>query len=105
VTPALSAAASLLLRSASHGAAALTELLAVARRQLAVLLPRDPSARRAFMTGGYLQRVQEIKLSAPPKVAEAIARITACFPDEAVRFSDPAYARELLSRMDEGASA
>ena len=76
-----------------------------ALRQLAVLLPRDPSARRAFMTGGYLQRVQEIKAAGEaaaggqgvggaatppasalhPKVADAIARINGAFPDEAVK--------------------
>ena len=121
-----------------------------ALRQLAQLLPRDAPARRAFMTGGYLQRVQEIKaagelaaaegagavpavaatatpaatataapaasastttsgaaaLPSPPaaglhpKVAEAIARINAAFPDEAVKFSDPTYAKALLARLD-----
>ena len=68
--------------------------------QLALLLPRDAAARKTFMTGGYLQRVQEIKAvggspkaAAPvggggaisPKVIDAIARINAAFPDEAVK--------------------
>jgi hypothetical protein len=30
---------------------------------------------------------------AGPKVQESIAKINACFPDEAVKFSDPQYAR------------
>ena len=72
--------------------------------QFAAVLPNDGAARKAFMASGLLQRVQEIKQSAPPKVAESIARINACFPEEAVRFSDPAYAKEILARMDEGAA-
>jgi 3-methyladenine DNA glycosylase AlkD len=98
--------------------------------QFAAILPHDPAARKAFMATGLLQRVQELKASAPPKVVESIARINACYPDgasrsraappprararashspprpdphsaEAVRFSDPGYARELLARLDE----
>ncbi len=69
--------------------------------QYAAILPHDAGARKAFMATGLLQRVQELKASAPPKVAESIARINACFSEEAVRFSDPGYARELLARLDE----
>jgi hypothetical protein len=69
--------------------------------QYAAILPNDAAARKAFMGSGLLQRVQEIKAGAPPKVLEAIARINAAFPDEAVKFSDPAYARELLARLEE----
>lgn len=69
--------------------------------QFAAILPHDAAARKAFMATGLLQRVQEIKMSAPPKSLEAIARINSCFPEEAVRFSDPLYARELLSRLEE----
>lgn len=68
--------------------------------QYAAILPHDPAGRKAFMASGLLQRVQEIKTTAPPKVQEAIARINAAFPDEAVKFSDPGYARELLARLD-----
>ena len=90
--------------------------------QLALLLPRDAAARKQFMLGGYLQRVQEIKAAAAtgtgagaggggggssgggggggaegcaaaqpptpplhPKAADAIARINAAFPEEAVK--------------------
>ena len=69
--------------------------------QFAALLPHDAGARKAFMATGLLQRVQELKAGAPPKVLESMARINSCFPDEAVRFSDPGYARELLARLDE----
>lgn len=69
--------------------------------QYAAVLPNDAAARKAFMQTGLLQRVQEIKASAPPKVLESIARINAAFPEEAVKFSDPMYARELLARLDE----
>jgi hypothetical protein len=56
---------------------------------------RGELLRKAF------ERVQELKAAAPPKVVESISRINACYPDEAVRFSDPLYARELLARLDE----
>ncbi|RYG53897.1 hypothetical protein EON66_07885 [archaeon] len=68
--------------------------------QYAAILPNDATARKAFMASGLLQRVQEIKATAPPKVADSISRINAAFPDEAVKFSDPGYARELLARLD-----
>jgi hypothetical protein len=44
---------------------------------------------------------QELKLTAGPKVQESIAKINAAFPAEAVKFSDPSYARELISKLDE----
>lgn len=69
--------------------------------QFASILPNDPTARKAFMATGLLQRVQEIKASGDPKVLESIARINNCFPEDAVKFSDPLYARELLARLDE----
>ncbi len=69
--------------------------------QFAAVLPNDAPARKAFMQTGLLQRVQEIKAWAPPKVLESIARINSLFPEEAVKFSDPMYAKELLARMDE----
>ena len=48
-----------------------------------------------------LQRVQEIKLTAGPKVQESIAKINDAFPDECVKFSDPQYAKELVSKLEE----
>ena len=44
---------------------------------------------------------QEIKLSAGPKLQESIAKINAAYPAEAVRFSDPSYARELIAKLEE----
>jgi hypothetical protein len=69
--------------------------------QYAAILPNDAAARKAFMQTGLLQRVQELKLSAGPKVAESISRINAAFPTECVKFSDPSYARELVSKLEE----
>jgi hypothetical protein len=69
--------------------------------QYAAILPNDAPARKAFMATGLLQRVQEIKATAEPKVLESIVRINNCFPEDAVKFSDPSYAKELLARLDE----
>lgn len=69
--------------------------------QYAAILPNDPAARKAFMQSGLLQRVQEIKLTADPKVQESIAKINAAFPAECVKFSDPAYAKELMAKLDD----
>jgi hypothetical protein len=69
--------------------------------QYAAILPNDAAARKAFMGTGLLQRVQEIRATADPKVLESIARINSCFPEEAVKFSDPMYAKQLLARLDE----
>lgn len=67
--------------------------------QFANILPNDVAARKAFLASGLLQRVQEIKTTAPPKVQESIARINAAFPEVAVKYSDPAFARDLLSQL------
>eukprot|EP01029_Cantina_marsupialis_P028870 TRINITY_DN778111_c0_g1_i1.p1 TRINITY_DN778111_c0_g1~~TRINITY_DN778111_c0_g1_i1.p1 ORF type:complete len:501 (-),score=162.67 TRINITY_DN778111_c0_g1_i1:275-1777(-) len=68
--------------------------------QYASILPNDAKARKAFMQTGLLQRVQEIKLTAPIKVQDSIAKINSSFPAECVKFSDPSYAQELLKQMD-----
>jgi DNA-binding GntR family transcriptional regulator len=46
-----------------------------------------------------LARVQALKAAADPKAAEAILRINAAFPDEAVKFCDPDYINELVARI------
>ena len=61
---------------------------------------KNAAARKAFMQTGLLQRVQELRLSAGPKVAESISRINAAFPTECVKFSDPSYARELVAKLE-----
>jgi hypothetical protein len=71
--------------------------------QFAAILPHDVGARKAFMQSGLLQLVQDVKRTAGPKVLESIAKINACFPAEAVRFSDAAYAKELLTKLEEDA--
>ena len=69
--------------------------------QYAAILPKDAAARKAFLQTGLLQRVQEIKQMASGKLLESIERINSAFPAEAVRFSDPAYAEQLLRQIDE----
>ena len=69
--------------------------------RLLLFRPLRTSARKAFMQSGLLQRVQELRLSAGPKVAESISRINAAFPTECVKFSDPSYARELVAKLEE----
>lgn len=69
--------------------------------QYAAILPNDAAARKAFMQSGLLQRVQEIKLTAEPKTQESIAKINGAFPEECVKFSDPAYAKELMAKLDD----
>lgn len=71
--------------------------------QYAAILPHNVGARKAFMQTGLLQRVQDIKRTAGPKVQESIAKINACFPPEAVKFSDKEYASELLAKIDDEA--
>jgi hypothetical protein len=73
--------------------------------QYAAILPHDAAARKAFMQSGLLERVQVIKATAPPKVLESIERINSAFPVEAVRFSDPSYAQQLLRKIDEEGGA
>ena len=69
--------------------------------QYASILPHDADTRRAFMESGLLQRVQEIKASAGPKVLDSIARINSAFPDEAVKYCDPRYGEEILRKIEE----
>jgi Armadillo/beta-catenin-like repeat/HEAT repeat len=77
-----------------------TTLQKMALAQFAFFLPNDPLARKTFMATGLLQRIQELKLNADPKTSEAIFKINHAFPDEAVKFSDPAYAKQLLERLE-----
>lgn len=72
--------------------------------QYAAILPHDVAARKAFMQAGLLQMAQDIKRTAGPKVAESIAKINACYPAEAVRFSDAGYAQELLAKIEDEAA-
>lgn len=83
--------------------------------QLSKVLPNDIPSRRAFVTNGGLQRVQEIAaaLNASEgggkggnalhgtKLGEAIRVINECYPEEIVRYYSPGYSSTLLSKIDD----
>lgn len=77
--------------------------------QFAKVLPHDVTARRAFVTSGGLQRVQEIAASlgqaqgglTGTKMAEYIRTINECYPEEIVRYYSPGYSATLLDKIDE----
>ncbi|KAJ3088534.1 Sperm-associated antigen 6 [Quaeritorhiza haematococci] len=90
--------------------------------QFAKILPHDVAARRAFVTSGGLQRVQEIAAAygsgaasqaghasgvAPggalvgTKMGEYIRAINECYPEEIVRYYSPGYSATLLDKIDE----
>ncbi|KAJ3231976.1 Sperm-associated antigen 6 [Chytriomyces hyalinus] len=85
--------------------------------QFAKILPNDVAARRAFVTSGGLQRVQEIAaglgnaggaggggsggLLNGTKMGEYIRIINECYPEEIVRYYSPGYSATLLEKIDE----
>ncbi|KAI8851582.1 armadillo-type protein [Chytridium lagenaria] len=88
--------------------------------QFAKILPHDGVARRAFVTSGALQRLQEIAVSfgegagknvvnAPgvpaalvgTKLGEYVRTINECYPEEIVRYYSPGYSNTLLEKIDE----
>ncbi|ORY23189.1 ARM repeat-containing protein [Rhizoclosmatium globosum] len=84
--------------------------------QFAKILPNDVAARRAFVTSGGLQRVQEIaaglgSATGPnagqinilngTKMGEFIRTINECYPEEIVRYYSPGYSATLLEKIDE----
>lgn len=86
--------------------------------QFAKILPNDVAARRAFVTSGGLQRVQEIASSLSSQAANAAAgngtgilngtkmgefirTINECYPEEIVRYYSPGYSATLLEKIDE----
>ncbi|KAG5457315.1 MAG: hypothetical protein BJ554DRAFT_2711 [Olpidium bornovanus] len=81
--------------------------------QFAKILPHDVAARRAFVTSGGLQRVQEIATGlaqaqgggaqnlSSSKMAEYIRVIDECYPEEIVRYYSPGYSATLLDKIDE----
>lgn len=95
--------------------------------QFAKIVPQNISARRAFVTSGGLQRVQEIAaiyggaVNALPvnfndgqspkagglvgtKLGEYIRAINECYPEEIVRYYSPGYSATLLEKIDEYSS-
>ncbi|KAJ3413658.1 Sperm-associated antigen 6 [Chytridiales sp. JEL 0842] len=91
--------------------------------QFAKILPHDVTARRAFVTSGGLQRLQEIANSfgagtnqmanaaggsgtnanalIGTKMGEFIRTINECYPEEIVRYYSPGYSATLLEKIDE----
>ncbi|KAJ3386132.1 Sperm-associated antigen 6 [Entophlyctis sp. JEL0112] len=81
--------------------------------QFAKILPNDVAARRAFVTSGGLQRVQEIAAGIAAgsgnnagilngtKLGEHIRQINECYPEEIVRYYSPGYSATLLDKIDE----
>ncbi|KAI9205807.1 armadillo-type protein [Polychytrium aggregatum] len=90
--------------------------------QFAKILPHDVAARRAFVTSGGLQRIQEIAASygsgpqgqvlgtasnnqpnslMGTKMGEYIRTINECYPEEIVRYYSPGYSATLLEKIDD----
>ena len=82
--------------------------------QFAKILPHDVAARRAFVTCGGLQRVQDIANSyssstqqggtlpnglSGTKMGEYIRIINECYPEEIVRYYSPGYSATLLEKV------
>jgi len=75
-------------------------IAALVLAQFARILPQDPKARRQFVTSNGLKKVQEIKAEPGSQLAETIAAINACFPEEIVKYYSPGYSDALLQRVD-----
>ncbi|KAJ1554725.1 Sperm-associated antigen 6 [Cladochytrium tenue] len=91
--------------------------------QFAKILPNNVAARRAFVTSGGLQRIQEIanSMGGPgvaqagtvgtgdgaagilngTKIGEYIRVINECYPEEIVRYYSPGYSATLLDKIEE----
>eukprot|EP00274_Cyanoptyche_gloeocystis_P004767 CAMPEP_0196659910 /NCGR_PEP_ID=MMETSP1086-20130531/37085_1 /TAXON_ID=77921 /ORGANISM="Cyanoptyche gloeocystis , Strain SAG4.97" /LENGTH=511 /DNA_ID=CAMNT_0041994059 /DNA_START=32 /DNA_END=1567 /DNA_ORIENTATION=+ len=68
--------------------------------QFAKVLPHDVAARRAFVTSGGLQKIQEINAPPDSKIKEYINMINSCYPEEIVKYYSPGYSKELLDKLD-----
>jgi len=73
--------------------------------QYSKVLPRDPAARRAFVTSGGLRKLQELlatEASAEGSVLrEHIILINQCFPEDVVKYFSPDYPNTLLERVEQ----
>lgn len=72
--------------------------------QFSKVLPNDVAARRAFVTSGGLQKLQEIKAEPGSKLAEYIELINNCYPPEIVKYYSPGYSQTLLESIDKYAA-
>lgn len=68
--------------------------------QFCKVLPKDPAARRLFITTGSLKKVQEIRTEPGSHLYEYITLINSCFPDDVIRFYTPGFSDSILERID-----
>jgi hypothetical protein len=85
-----------------------TNVLKYVIGQFAKILPHDVTSRRAFVTCGGLQRVQDIaaiqnqaNALVGTKLGEHIRSINECYPEEIVRYYSPGYSNTLLDKIEE----
>jgi len=69
--------------------------------QYAKVLPHDVGARRAFVTSGGLQKIQELDAEPGSKLKEFIDEINSCYPEEVVRYYSPGFSQTLLEKIDQ----
>ncbi|XP_066603185.1 sperm-associated antigen 6-like isoform X1 [Prorops nasuta] len=69
--------------------------------QFSKVLPNDPKARRLFILSGSLKKVQEIKARPNSVLAQYIAIINCCFPEEIVRYCSPGYPDNILEAVEQ----
>ncbi|XP_026283595.2 uncharacterized protein LOC113210013, partial [Frankliniella occidentalis] len=67
----------------------------------AQILPQDPRGRRLLVCTGGLRRLQEIPAEPGSAIAESVAVINCCFPEEIVRYYSPGFPDSLLDLMEE----
>lgn len=77
------------------------EILKYILGQFSKVLPNDPAARRLFITTGGLKKVQEIQADPGTHLAEYIAIINSCYPDDIVRYYTPGFPDSILDRIDQ----
>ncbi|KAL0213023.1 hypothetical protein RCL1_006649 [Eukaryota sp. TZLM3-RCL] len=84
-------------------------ILLTALEQYAKILPSNVNARKAFVTTGALQRIQEIlsvvggngsETQSDTTIKELISVINACFPEDIVRFYSPGYSQHILQKVE-----
>ncbi|KAE8752273.1 hypothetical protein FOCC_FOCC001066 [Frankliniella occidentalis] len=61
----------------------------------------DPRGRRLLVCTGGLRRLQEIPAEPGSAIAESVAVINCCFPEEIVRYYSPGFPDSLLDLMEE----
>lgn len=69
--------------------------------QFSKVLPNDIAARRAFVTSGGLQKLQQINAEPGSKLQEYIDAINSVYPPEIVKYYSPGYSQTLLDAIDQ----